>query len=149
MEEPLGQQLAFAAKAARASFDQALSRIGSSLCTFLVLRHVELYPGLSQRQLAGRLGIEGPTLTHHLDRLVTDGLIKRVRGREDRRTSSTVLTAKGEAHLRQVVDFADRLDAELQALFTTSELQTLQACLQRITDHFEGSSVDDHRSRAG
>ena len=54
VEDRLGKQLALAAKAARAEFDQALVGIGSSFHTFLVLRHVELYPGVTQRQLAQR-----------------------------------------------------------------------------------------------
>src|ERR1700722_806187 len=112
MDERLGRQLAWASKAAQANFDVALSRIGSSFHTFLVLRHVELYPGVSQRELARRLGIEGPTLTHHLDRLTADGLVERIRGRDDRRTSRTVLTTEGRAHLRKAVGVADRLDAD-------------------------------------
>ena len=58
VEERLGKQLALAAKAARAEFDQALVGIGSSFHTFLVLRHVELYPGVTQRQLARHLGLQ-------------------------------------------------------------------------------------------
>jgi MarR family transcriptional regulator for hemolysin len=135
VEERLGKQLAWASKAALGSFDQALSGIGSSFHTFLVLRHVDGYPGASQRELARRLGIEGPTLTHHLDRLVAEGLVKRVRGRDDRRTSSTVLTPKGQAHLRKVDRFADTLDAEFCSLFSEPELQAFRDCLQRIIEH--------------
>lgn len=149
VEERLGKQLAWASKAAQANFDLALSGIGSSFHTYLVLRHVEGYPGVSQRELARRLGIEGPTLTHHLDRLTADGLVERVRGRDDRRTSSAVLTAKGRAHLRKAVSFADELDAEFRALFSNSELRTLRECLQRIIDHYGRSDVDDNRARIG
>jgi len=149
VEERLGKQLSWATKAAQANFDLALSRIGSSFHTFLVLRHIELSPGVAQRELARRLGIEGPTLTHHLDRLTAEGLVERVRGRDDRRTSSAVLTAKGRAHLRKVVSFADQLDAEFRSLFTKSELQTLRDCLQRIIDHYGRSEVDDNPARAG
>jgi MarR family transcriptional regulator, transcriptional regulator for hemolysin len=149
VDERLGRQLAWASKAAQANFDMALTRIGSSFHTFLVLRHVEQYPGVSQRELARRLGIEGPTLTHHLDRLTSDGLVERIRSRDDRRTSCTVLTAKGRAHLRKAVSVADRLDAGFRALFTNSELHTLQECLQRIIDHYGRSDVDDDPVRAG
>jgi MarR family transcriptional regulator, transcriptional regulator for hemolysin len=149
VEERLGKQLAVAAKAARAEFDQALVGIGSSFHTFLVLRHVELYPGVTQRQLARHLGIEGPTLTHHLDRLCADGLVERVRGRDDRRTSSTVLTASGRAHLRRVVKFADQLDSEFRELFSPTELLVLQECLQRIIHHYGRTDLDVDRSRTG
>jgi MarR family transcriptional regulator for hemolysin len=149
VEERLGKQLAFAAKAARAEFDQALAGIGSSFHAYLVLRHIELYPGVTQRELARRLGIEGPTLTHHLDRLAADGLVKRVRGLDDRRTSSTVLTAKGRTHLRRVLAFADGLDADFRGLFSPSELQVFQECLQRVIHHYGRSGLDDDRARTG
>jgi MarR family transcriptional regulator for hemolysin len=144
VEERLGRQLAWASKAAQANLDMALSRIGSSFHTFLVLRHVELYPGVSQRELARRLGIEGPTLTHHLDRLTADGLVERIRGRDDRRTSCTALTAEGRAHLRTAVGVADRLDADFRALFTNSELHTLRECLHRVINHYGRPEVDDN-----
>ena len=149
MEERLGRQLAFASKAVQGRLDQALAEIGSSFHTFLVLRFVDGFPGLSQRQLARRLGIEGPTLTHHLDRLVAEGLVRRVRDVDDRRVSSTLLTAKGRAHLRKAVQVADRLDADLRCLFSESELQTLRDCLGRIAEHHGRSELDDNRTRTG
>jgi MarR family transcriptional regulator, transcriptional regulator for hemolysin len=136
VQEPLGRTLTKAAKAAQASFDESLAGIGSSLSTFIVLRHIESYPGLSQRELAGRLGIEGPTLTHHLDRLASAGLVERVRGRDDRRTSSTVLTGKGRAHLRKAMRHAGERDVQFRSLFDIKELEILEKCLQRIIDHY-------------
>jgi MarR family transcriptional regulator, transcriptional regulator for hemolysin len=148
VEERLGKQLAWATKAAQIYFDQALSRIGSSFHTYLVLRHVELYPGVSQRELARRLGIEGPTLTHHLDRLTSDGLVDRIRGIDDRRTYSAVLTAKGRTHLRKAIRCADRLDDEFCSLFTPSELEDLRKFLRRISHYYGRLVFDDNHTGA-
>lgn len=134
--ESLAKELAAASKAIQAHFDQALVAIGSSLHTYVVLRHVDQYPGVPQRELARRLGIENSTITHHLDRLEAGGLVERVRGRDDRRTSSTVLTAEGRAHLRRARVVADSLDAELRGLFSPAELETLQRCLQRTFESY-------------
>jgi MarR family transcriptional regulator for hemolysin len=128
--------LAKATKAAQASFDESLAGIGSSFSTYIVLRHIESYPGVSQRELAARLGIEGPTLTHHLDRLGAAGLVERVRGRDDRRTSSAVLTAKGRAHLRKAMKHAGERDIRFRSLFDLKELEVLEKCLRRIIDHY-------------
>ena len=126
MEERLGKQLAFAAKASQAHFDQGLTGIGSSFHTYIVLKHVEMYAGVPQRELAHNLGIENSTLTHHLDRLVALGLVERVRGRDDRRTYSAALTAKGRAHVRKTARLADEMDASFRSLFSKQELETLQ-----------------------
>jgi len=136
MEERLGRLLALTSKVVRERFDQQLGEVGSSLNTFLILKHAAMYHGVSQRQLAERLGIEGPTLTHHLDRLAADGLACRVRDPQDRRVSSVELTAEGEAHLERVEAYANKADNEFRSLFTAGELKTLFALLNRIRDHY-------------
>ena len=136
MQERLGKELGIAAKAARAHFDQGLVAIGSSFHTYLVLRYVEEYPSVSQRELARHLGIENSTLTHHLDRLEGGGLIERVRSRDDRRTSTTVLTPGGRAHLRKAGSLAAQMDAEFRSLFSGTELETFRECLHRIVEKY-------------
>jgi MarR family transcriptional regulator for hemolysin len=146
MEKRLGRLLAMSAKVAREHFDADLGEVGSSLNTFVLLRHAHLLPGVSQRQLAQQLGIEGPTLTHHLDRLVAQGLVHRVRSREDRRVWSVELTDVGRAHLDRVEAHANRLDAEFRGLFSEHEVDVLFTCLNRIRDHYrkEADVFDSH-----
>jgi MarR family transcriptional regulator for hemolysin len=103
----------------------------------MVLTHAEAYPDLSQRQLADRLGIEGPTLVRHIDRLVADGLVRRVRDPNDRRVSRVELTALGTATADRLRAVADEADASLRLLFTPSELTALYQLLYRIQDHYE------------
>jgi MarR family transcriptional regulator for hemolysin len=136
MEERLGRLLAMAGKVSRGHFDRSLASVGSSLNTYLVLRMALMCPEVSQRQLAAALGIEGPTLTHHLDRLEADGLIARVRKPDDRRVSYVELTAAGRAHLDRVESFAAVQDKEFRSMFTPEEEATLTALLTRIRDRF-------------
>jgi MarR family transcriptional regulator for hemolysin len=136
--------LAMTGKVVREQFDRALTDVGSSLNTFVVLRTVASGPGVSQRQLASSLGIEGPTLTHHLDRLAADGLLLRVPSPSDRRVSFVELTDAGRAHLDQVQAYADQLDHEFRTLFTPSEICVLSELLTRIRNHFsEEADVHD------
>jgi MarR family transcriptional regulator for hemolysin len=136
MEERLGRLLALSAKVVRERFDQQLGEVGSSLNTFLILKHAAMYHGVSQRELAERLSIEGPTLTHHLDRLAADGLACRVRDPRDRRISRVELTSEGKAHLDRVEASMTKADTDLRHLFTARELDTLVALLNRIRDHY-------------
>jgi MarR family transcriptional regulator, transcriptional regulator for hemolysin len=136
MEERLGRLLALTGKVARERFDEQLTEVGSSLNTYLILKHALYYEGVSQRQLAGGLGIEGPTLTHHLDRLAAEGLARRVRDPVDRRVSRVELTAEGKAHLDRVEAYANKADVEFRSLFTKRELDTLVELLNRIRDHY-------------
>ena len=59
-------------------------------------------PGLSLRELAQEEGISAPSLSAHVDRLESLGLIRRVRSTDDRRRVGLELTPEGRATLRRV-----------------------------------------------
>lgn len=63
---------------------------------------VRTRPGLSLRALAEEEGISAPSLSGHLDRLETAGLVERVRSQGDRRKVGVVLTPEGERLLRRI-----------------------------------------------
>jgi len=63
---------------------------------------VKSRPGLSLRELAHAEGISAPSLSAHVDRLETLGLIRRVRSTDDRRRVGLELTPVGRATVRRV-----------------------------------------------
>ena len=90
--EPIGLLLTRTAKAVSRAFDQALTEAGGSLPTWLVLVSLKGGAHGAQRELADAVGIEGPTLTHHLNRMETAGLVTRRRDPENRRAHRVELT---------------------------------------------------------
>jgi len=136
MEDRLGRLVSMTGKVVREHFDRSLGVVGSSLNTYVVLRTVAYSPEVSQRQLAAELGIEGPTLTHHLDRLASDGLIERVRNQADRRVSYVELTPAGRAHLDRVEAHVEIHDKEFRSLFSDDEAAALAQLLTRIRDRY-------------
>jgi len=67
--------LARTAKAASAAFDSAMSEAGGSLPIWLVLVSLKSARGVSQRAMAESMGIQGATLTHHLNGMESAGLV--------------------------------------------------------------------------
>ena len=63
---------------------------------------VKTEPGLSLRELANAEGISAPSLSAHVDRLESIGLIRRVRSSDDRRRVGLELTPEGRATVRRV-----------------------------------------------
>ena len=59
-------------------------------------------PGLSLRELAVEEGISAPSLSGHVDRLETAGLLRRVRSTDDRRRVGLELTREGQSLLKRV-----------------------------------------------
>ena len=70
---------------------------GISLGEWLHLRTLWEEDGLTQVDLAGRIGIEKASSTPVLDSLESQGLIRRVRSKTDRRKSHVFLTRAGKA----------------------------------------------------
>jgi MarR family transcriptional regulator, transcriptional regulator for hemolysin len=86
-----------------------------------------------QRALADSLGIEGPTLTRHLDRLEELGLIGRNRDGTDRRYALVELTQAGQALCHELEAIARAANAQLLSGFSADETAQLKAMLQRLT----------------
>ena len=63
---------------------------------------VKTQPGLSLRELANAEGISAPSLSAHVDRLESLGLIRRVRSSDDRRRVGLELTTEGRTTVRRV-----------------------------------------------
>lgn len=132
---PIGFVLSQVSKAVARAFDDAMTQAGGSLPTWLVLR--SLMPGGLQPQsdLAQAVGVQGPTLTHHLNGLEAQGLITRTRDKADRRAHQVALTPEGRArflHLRQT---AERFDARLRGDLTGQEVDLLRDLLLRLRAH--------------
>jgi MarR family transcriptional regulator, transcriptional regulator for hemolysin len=136
-EEALGRRLVFTAKRVRHRFEQHLGRSGSRLVTWVVLTHARRTPGCSQSQLAELMGVEGPTMARHLDRLEAAGLVERRRDGPDRRVSRIHLTEAGVARHDELVVVVERFDRRLRATFSPAEQQQLRSFLDRIDDALE------------
>src|SRR3954447_13459488 len=66
-QQPIGLALGAAAKRVSRAFDDALAAAGGSRPVWLVLLALKAERPATQRELAEAVGIEGATLTHHLD----------------------------------------------------------------------------------
>jgi MarR family transcriptional regulator for hemolysin len=130
--EPIGLVLTRAAKTAGRAFDQALSAAGGSQPIWLILLSLKTARRANQRELAEAVGIQGATLTHHLNAMETDGLITRRRDPDNRRVHQVELTEHGEQLFRRLATAAIAHDKRLRAGFSEAEIATLAELLHRI-----------------
>jgi len=148
MEERIGRRLSLTAKALQEHFDQRLAQVGGSLPSWIALSILSTGDGISQRQLAELMHVEGPTLTHHLDRWSAEGLIERRRDADDRRVVRVRLTSAGRRRHRAMSVVAEAEDARLRALMSPTELRTLEAVLDRVRRSIT-TSEEGHVHQAG
>jgi MarR family transcriptional regulator for hemolysin len=132
LHEPIGLQVSRTAKVLGRAFDAALAGEGGSLPVWLVLLSVKTGGHPRQRDLAAAVGVEGPTLTHHLNRMEADGLLRRTRDPMNRRIQQVELTAEGEAAFERLRRAAAMFDRRLRAGLSPDEASLLADLLARL-----------------
>jgi MarR family transcriptional regulator, transcriptional regulator for hemolysin len=130
--EPIGLQLTRTSKLVGRAFDAALAEAGGTLPMWLVLVSLKGQRHGAQRSLAQAMGIEGPTLTHHLNRMEAAGLVTRTRDPDNRRVHRVELTKKGLATFRRLLTAVTAFDERLRVGFSDQEITALGGMLTRL-----------------
>lgn len=112
---PVGMNLARTSKIVAQAFDNAMVEAGGTLPVWVTLLSVKSKELANQRELAGMIGIQGATLTHHLNAMEAQGLLTRRRDPENRRVHQVVLTDAGEAMFEKLRLAAVAFDKRLRA----------------------------------
>jgi DNA-binding MarR family transcriptional regulator len=136
MEPPLGRRLYLGHRAVHDALDARMGEEGASLWNWILLRTAAEHEGCSQREIAGLMHIEPPTLVGHLDKLAHEGLVERRRDERDRRIVRVFVTRAGRRRLEELHAIAQEVDAELREVLTAREIEVLGTALMRIHDHF-------------
>ncbi len=126
---PIGLQLARTSKVVGRAFNDALAEAGGSLPVWLILSTLRGEAHASQHDLARGIGIEGPTLTRHLDQLEAAGLVRRVPHPDDRRAVLVEPTEAGvELHAR-LLEVVIAFNRTLTSGLSQDELDALRRTL--------------------
>lgn len=130
--EPIGRELSRTGTAVSRAFAAALAEAGGTLPTWLILLELKRERRRTQQELARAVGIEGATLTRHLDALEDAGLVERVPHPDDRRATRVELTENGEKMFQRLRRAAAAFDRRLRDGFSDDELAELRGLLERL-----------------
>jgi MarR family transcriptional regulator, transcriptional regulator for hemolysin len=133
--QPLGLHLTRVSRIASRAFDDALAEAGGSLPVWLVLISLKSGQLASQRELAEAVGIQGATLTHHLNAMESAGLVTRRRDPENRRLHVVELTPAGDALFFRLRGVATAFDQRLRTGLSAEESSQLETLLTRLRDN--------------
>jgi MarR family transcriptional regulator for hemolysin len=132
---PLGLALAMTAKAVGRAFNDALAEQGGSLPIWLVLNALKGETRGTQLELARAVGIEGPTLTRHLDAMERAGLVARKRRTPDRRAVQVELTRSGHALHRRLLQSVIAFNRQLRTGLSGENVATLRRLLDQLQEN--------------
>jgi MarR family transcriptional regulator for hemolysin len=132
---PIGLQLAQVAKVVSRAFDDALAEAGGSLPVWLILITLKSRQLANQRQLAAAVGIQGATLTHHLNAMEAAGIVTRRRDPSNRRMHLVELTAAGDALFLRLRKAALAFDDQLRTGLSDRDITQIYTLLDRLRDN--------------
>ncbi|MEV7037669.1 MarR family winged helix-turn-helix transcriptional regulator [Amycolatopsis sp. NPDC051061] len=136
---PIGVVLARTAKTAGRAFDQALAAAGGSQPVWQILISLKTRPVANQRELADAVGIQGATLTHHLNGMESAGLVTRRRDPANRRVHLVTLTPEGEQLFLRLASAAIAHDERMRKGLSDTEITQLADLLHRLAGNVTGT----------
>ena len=117
----------------RAELEGRLLAANGNLHSWSILSALERSDGLSQKGLSEACGIDAPTITRVLDRLETQGFVRRRRDAEDRRVVRVSLTGNGRLQHLHLARAAQSLEHELGAALSPWSSDALRGALDGVS----------------
>lgn len=117
----------------RAALDASLAEVGLSDATWSPLVHIgRSGGGISQKELAARVGIDTSTLVRLLDILSAKGWIERRQDPSDRRANLLYLTPAGHAMVARIQQVLEEAEGRMLADWDDGTMQQLTARLDQL-----------------
>src|SRR3982751_1931836 len=132
---PIGLLITSTAKLLSREFDAALAAVGGSRPTWLVLLSLKTAGHRTQGELAEAVGIRQPTLSHPLDGLEREGLVRRERTADNRRVQRVTVTEAGEALFLRLRRAAASFDGRLRAGLGEDDVAELRRLLSQLAEN--------------
>src|ERR1700733_11017138 len=101
------------------------------------LRVLWITDGLSQRELSARVGMMEPTTVIALRSMEKSGLIRRVRGGDDRRKVRVFLTAKAKRLRNELLVVAKSITDEAEDGVAARDLSVFRRVITRMTANLD------------
>jgi len=130
----IGYQLRRAQIAVFQNFARTMAAHDITPGRFGVLEVVAANAGLSQSELGAILGIDRSTVVAVIDRLEKDGLVRRMKAPNDRRSHALKLSEKGAVTLAVLEQRVAAHERDIAGALSAAERKTLLSLLARIAD---------------
>src|SRR5580700_10170326 len=101
------------------------------------LRVLWITDGLSQRELSARVGMMEPTTVIALRSMERSGLIRRVRGEDDRRKVRVYLSAKAKRLRNELLTVARGITDEAEEGIAPRDLAAFRRIVARMTENLD------------
>ena len=119
------------------SLERRLTAHAVTVSMWFPLRILWEEDGITQNEIQQRLGLAQPTLVIALDRLEKRGLVERQRSATDRRKIHIYLTQEGIDLEKEILHYADEIQAIATKNITEQELDILYGIFAKMRQALE------------
>lgn len=113
--------------------DELRKNVGVTLSQWRIIGSLMLQPGSTQKELANKIGIEGPTLVPMIDKMEKQGLLKRKTDSTDRRVNRIFLTSRADSLWESMTECALKIRKSSTKNIPESDIQTTLDTLRKIS----------------
>src|SRR6202790_89170 len=117
--------------------ERRIAAYGVTRGQWYFLRVLWITDGLSQRELSARVGMMEPTTVIALRSMEKSGLIRRVRGDDDRRKVQVFLTAKAKRLRGELLGVARTITDEAEEGIAPRDLAAFRRIIARMTANLD------------
>src|SRR3954470_9365353 len=136
--DSVGALVGLTRKALVEAFDRELAPLGLNTAQALVLMFLVDERVRTASEVCRQLSHDPGAMTRLIDKLETMGLVRRVRGRGDRRSARLEITARGrQAHADMTRVQIGMLNRALRG-FSSAEARALESLLERMLGNMSG-----------
>ncbi|MGI0101424.1 MAG: MarR family winged helix-turn-helix transcriptional regulator [Nitrosotalea sp.] len=122
------------AKAFQKALDFELRKnVGVTLSQWRVVASLVQRPGLTQKEIADKVGVEGATLVPMIDKMEKEGLLKRKQDSKDRRLNRIYLTKKADSLWNSMIECAIYIRKVSAKDISEDKLETTLETLRKIS----------------
>ncbi|MBY7915525.1 MarR family transcriptional regulator [Vibrio fluvialis] len=136
--QKFGIQFSIAARLWRRHLDQRLAQAGIKDISWAPLLHLDEFgDGISQKDLAASVGMEGSTLVRLLDTLEQKGQIERQADSHDRRAKRIYLTDAGREQVSALRTELLQIETEMLADVSDEQIDVMLEVLDGLITKFK------------
>ena len=122
------------AKAFQKALDAELRKnVGVTISQWRIISTLTRQPGITQKEIADKVGIEGSTLVPIIDKMEKDGFVKRKLDSEDRRINRIYLTTKADGLWNSMIECALRIRKLSLKEISEEQIKTTLEVLRKIS----------------
>ncbi|WP_165776486.1 MarR family winged helix-turn-helix transcriptional regulator [Candidatus Nitrosotalea bavarica] len=133
-ENSIGFVVYSASKTFQKAFDLELrNKIGITITQSKVIFALYLHSGLTQRELADKIGIESPTLVPIIDKMEEDGYVERKLDSQDRRIKRVYTTSKTDSLWDSIMESATQIKKISTKEVSEQEIKSALGIIKKIT----------------